>query len=88
MPMTPRCQRLAGHHEDGAGADVRIGLHDSFGGGEDLGFLLLPSDVFAVELNGQRVRLVGHGVVSGQQQTRRQIGRTHSSSGVEREAPA
>ena len=62
---------VAGDDEDRSRADVRIGLHDLLRGGEDLGFLFLPPDVLAVELQRQRAHLVAHRFVAGQQQPRR-----------------
>ena len=47
MPMTPRCQPVAGDDEDGARADVEVGLDDLLRLRDDLGFFLLPPQILA-----------------------------------------
>ncbi len=74
---------FAGDDQHRARADVRIGLDDLLRGREDLGFLLLPPDVLAVELLRQRPRFVAHRLVARQQQPRRDVGRAHAAGGVD-----
>ena len=74
---------LAGDHEHGLRADVRIGLDDLLGGGEDGGFLFAPADVLRVELHGQRAGFVAQRFVARQQQARGDIGRAHAAGGVD-----
>ncbi len=80
--MTPRCQPFAGHDEDAARADGRIGLDDLPGARKDRRLFLLPPHVLAVELPGQILRLRGHRLVGRQQQTRGDIRARHPARGV------
>ena len=73
---------LAGDDDHRARADVEIGVDDLSRLRDDLGLLLLAPEVLAVELLGERARLVGHRFVGRQQQPGGDVGRAHAAGGV------
>ena len=80
--MTPRCQPSPADHDDRARSHLEIGLDQLARLRDDVGFFLLTPEILRVELLGQLARLVGHGVVGCQQESRGDVRRAHSTCGV------
>jgi hypothetical protein len=76
MPTLPR------HDDDGARADVQIGLDGFACRGDDVGFFLLTTNVLRVELLGELSGFGAHRFVRGQEQTRGNVRRAHAPGGV------
>ena len=83
MPMTPRCQPSPATTSTERDANLRIGLDDLARLGDDVLLFLPASRVLGFQLLGQAARLVRHALVGGQQQSRRDVRRAHSSRSVD-----
>src|SRR5438128_1607458 len=80
---TPAVPAVAGDHQHRAGADLRVRLNDLARDREDLRLFFLTADVFAIELLGELPDLLGHRLVGGEQQARRDIGAAHPARRVD-----
>ena len=69
--------------QDVVGADRRIVFDRLPGVDHELGLLLLPAEVFVVQLLRQGTRFVAERFVLRQQQARRDVRRTHAPGGID-----
>ncbi len=74
---------LAGDDEHRSRSDFGIGLDHLARLGDDVLLFLASARVLDLELFGEAARLVGHPLVGGQQQPRRDVGRAHAAGGVD-----